>query len=117
MSGPALVGRGGHLVRTLGKSMTVADVSGCRNAKNERPKNDFFKTPAWVIEQLCDVENIPTRLLDPCARAGAFARVLRRHGHEVDEIDIEPRARTSTLTILSIFKALAALAASLQIRL
>jgi methylase of polypeptide subunit release factors len=71
---------------------TIAEIMGCGSSTNERPADDFFETPEWATEQLCVVEDVPRRIWEPCLGRGAIARVLRRHGIEVIESDLNPRS-------------------------
>ena len=44
---------------------------------------DLYETPPVAVEALLRLEQIPHRVLEPCAGRGAIARVLRDHGHAV----------------------------------
>jgi hypothetical protein len=74
--------------------MTVAEILGCASATNKRLKHDAYQTPDWVVEQLCEVERLPSQIWEPCAGEGQLANVLRQHGSKVIETDLDPRTRS-----------------------
>ena len=53
--------------------MTVAEILGCGSATNKRKRYDFYETPEWAVEQLCEVERLPSVIWEPCAGGGQLA--------------------------------------------
>ena len=72
---------------------TVAEILGCGSATNKRKRHDFYETPEWAVEQLCEVERLPSVIWEPCAGGGQLARVLRRYGSKVIDSDLIRRGR------------------------
>jgi hypothetical protein len=44
--------------------MTVAEILGCASATNKRL--NAYQTPDWVVEQLCEVERLPSQMGTMC---------------------------------------------------
>jgi hypothetical protein len=83
-----------RLLYLWSRVMTVAEILGCASATNKRLKHDAYQTPDWVVEQLCEVERLPSQIWEPCAGEGQLANVLRQHGSKVIETDLDPRKRS-----------------------
>lgn len=59
--------------------------------KQNRQKNDFYPTPAWATEVLCDRVGIGGSVFECCAGDGDISRVLKTipgavvHANDIDE--------------------------------
>lgn len=70
--------------------MTLSAILGCENKNNERPRDDFFETPAASTQALIDAEKnfLPDVIWEPFCGNGAISRVLRSNGIGVIETDL-----------------------------
>jgi hypothetical protein len=58
-----------------------------RAALKERA-DDLYETPDCAVHALLRVQQLPSRIWEPCAGRGAIVRVLRAHGHDVVAHDL-----------------------------
>jgi len=54
----------------------------------ERPKGDFYATPASAVEALLNAEKFGSTILEPCCGNGAISNVLINHKFDVISRDI-----------------------------
>jgi len=52
---------------------------------------DFYPTPAWAVEALCDLINIDGDVLEPCCGMGHMSETLKRRGLRVQSSDLHDR--------------------------
>jgi hypothetical protein len=64
---------------------------GAGSAVNVRLTNDAYMTPPWCVEWLVGAEGrfLPKLVWEPCSGNGDITRVLRGHGCEVVESDLD----------------------------
>jgi hypothetical protein len=55
----------------------------------ERNPRDFYRTPAWCVEELLHHEDLLVDVYDPACGDGAILEVLQGHGHDVHGLDID----------------------------
>jgi hypothetical protein len=60
-----------------------------RDSGYERKERDLYETPAWVTEAVIGYIDVNRYVWEPAAGSGKMSAVLRRHGMEVSETDIE----------------------------
>lgn len=63
----------------------------------KRREADFYSTPAWCTEALCDAVELPYEIWEPAAGTHAIADVLTQRGHRVAATDISADAREDFL--------------------
>lgn len=75
-----------------GNSKSVHSVLGASNhSETEREKNDYYATPPIATEMLCDIEEFSKNILEPCCGEGHIAKVLEKHGYNVESMDLIDR--------------------------
>jgi hypothetical protein len=82
--------------------MSIGKLLGCASATNKRHPDDFYNTPPWATNQLIAVEQPPRQLWEPCSGAGAIVGVLKQHGFDVVEADLNPRHGQTQQDFLSV---------------
>ena len=88
--------------------MVNRPAGGARSQKWERSDYDFYREPAWLIEQIFDeisfgTSDAPDLIYDPCCGTGNILDVAKRRGHPTiggDVVDRSPRHRFNRGNIL-----------------
>lgn len=74
--------------------MTVSKILGCASATNERPRDEFYQTPAQCTRAFLDYEHkkIPPWIWEPFCGEGAISKVVGQYGYGVRATDLNHRS-------------------------
>lgn len=64
---------------------------GGYSLRDDREKDDFYRTPAPCTLALCEREPLPPHVWEPACGDGAIASVLQARGHTVEATDLVDR--------------------------
>ena len=71
-----------------------------KKASNDREPNDYYPTPAFVVEELLKRETFEGGIWECAAGEGAISDVLKQHGYEVYSSDLIDRGYGELLDFL-----------------
>lgn len=80
---------------------TFATLGSSNHTDKERENRDFYATPRIAVEKLLEHETFSPKIWECACGKGDISKVLREHGYNVQESDIEDRIGNVVLDFLS----------------
>ena len=76
----------------VGNSKAIFSCHGASNhSETERQTEDYYATPDIATELLCELETFSKDILEPACGQGAISKVLKKHGYNVESMDLIDR--------------------------